>query len=122
MTCTITIRLGELAWKALARDGKGAGMVAERLVRATQMYLRGQGADADGWRYPQQLARDGPKQQIEVTIELDEELWQSLQAEARRQGVTVEQLVNHAALYIAAEIDSGRATRRILDDLGEPGD
>jgi hypothetical protein len=121
VTCTITIRLGELAWKALARDGKGAGMVAERLVRAIQMYLREQGADAVSWRYPQ-LARDvGPGQQVEVTTELDEELWQSLQAEAKRQGVTVEQLVNHAALYVAAEIDSGRATRRILDDFGEPG-
>lgn len=122
MKRSITIRLGELAWRALAGEEEGgARFVPGRLVRAIHTYLRDKGSDRPGWRYPR-FARDAaPTQAIEVRMELREELWQCLQAESQRQGITVEQLVNHAALYVVAEIDSGRATMRILDDLGQSG-
>jgi hypothetical protein len=39
------------------------------------------------------------------------------EAEAGKQGVSAQQLLEHAAFYFAAELDAGRITRRILDDL-----
>ena len=39
-----------------------------------------------------------------------------------RQEVTVEQLAEHAAFYFAAELDAGRVTERILDDLEPPSE
>ncbi len=48
---------------------------------------------------------------------MDSELWREFEEEAERQGVSVEQLAEHAAFYFAAELDAGRVTQRILDDL-----
>jgi hypothetical protein len=39
-----------------------------------------------------------------------------VRAEAARQQVSVTQLLEHAALYYAAELDAGRLTERILDE------
>jgi hypothetical protein len=50
-------------------------------------------------------------------LEVASDLWSDLEQEALRQGVTVEQMAEHAAFYFAAELDAGRVTQRILDDL-----
>jgi len=52
---------------------------------------------------------------IEVTF--DEFGWRALTDEARRQGVTVEELVVHAAMYYVADRDSARFSRRVLPRL-----
>ena len=50
------------------------------------------------------------------------DLWKDFEGEATRQAVRVEQLAEHAAFYFAAEVDAGRITQRILDDLGSGDD
>jgi len=59
-----------------------------------------------------------------VTIELDDFGWRSLSEEAERQGVDLEALIEHAAMYYLADVDSGRAAvqifRRAVAD-GAPG-
>ena len=52
---------------------------------------------------------------IEVTF--DEFGWRALTDEARRQGVTIEELVAHAAMYYLADSDSERFSRRVLNGL-----
>jgi hypothetical protein len=47
-------------------------------------------------------------------LDLDAFGWEALEEEARRQGVTVERLVEHAALYYLADLDSGRVAKRVL--------
>ncbi|MEA2468489.1 MAG: hypothetical protein QOJ57_2615 [Thermoleophilaceae bacterium] len=49
-----------------------------------------------------------------ITIEFDEFGWQSLSAEATRQGVTLEELLVHAAMYYLADLDSGRVAARVF--------
>jgi hypothetical protein len=49
-----------------------------------------------------------------VTIELDDFGWRGLCEEAERQGVDVETLVEHAAMYFLADVDSGRAAVQIF--------
>ena len=49
-----------------------------------------------------------------VTIELDDFGYESLQAEADRQGVTLETLVEHAAMYYLGDLHSGRAAVQIF--------
>jgi hypothetical protein len=49
-----------------------------------------------------------------VTIELDDFGYESLQAEAKRQGVTLETLVEHAAMYYLGDLHSGRAAVQIF--------
>jgi hypothetical protein len=49
-----------------------------------------------------------------VTIELDEFGWHGLREEAERQGVSIEALVEHAAMYYLADLHSGRAAVKIF--------
>ncbi|HEX6781202.1 MAG TPA: hypothetical protein VF125_04140 [Solirubrobacterales bacterium] len=52
-----------------------------------------------------------------VELDVADDLWLEFGEEAAGQGVTVDQLAEHAAFYFAAEVDAGRVTDRILDDL-----
>ena len=47
--------------------------------------------------------------------------WQALNDEARRQGVTLEELVVHAAMYYLADADSERFSRRVLPSQEDAG-
>jgi hypothetical protein len=59
---------------------------------------------------------------VRVEADVDAGLWREFGEEAASQGVTVEQLAEHAAFYVAAEADAGRATTRILADLEKRAD
>ena len=48
-----------------------------------------------------------------VEVEFDEFGWEALTDEAQRQGVTVEELVVHAAMYYLADADRERYSRRV---------
>jgi hypothetical protein len=49
----------------------------------------------------------------QVEVEFDEFGWEALTDEAQRQGVTVEELVVHAAMYYLADADRGRFSHRV---------
>jgi hypothetical protein len=96
----------------------GEGTVASRLEGAVRLYLRDKGAGRPAWPYPGFLRGAESAAEVEVELTVDPALWRSFEAEAREQDVSVEQLAEHVAFYFAAELDAGRITQRILDDLG----
>jgi hypothetical protein len=49
-----------------------------------------------------------------VTLDFDDFGWSALREEAERQGVTLEELLEHAALYYLSDLDSGRVAAKIL--------
>lgn len=122
MKRSVTTRLGEFAVEALAgHGGKGSRHVAVRLVQAIRCYLHDRDSGKAGWPYPVFLRDREVSEGAELELSVDTDLWRSLEAEAVRQGVSTQQMVEHAALYTAAEVNAGRITQRILDDL-EAGD
>jgi hypothetical protein len=48
-----------------------------------------------------------------LEVEFDEFGWEALADEARRQGVTIEELVVHAAMYYLADADRERFSHRV---------
>ncbi len=56
-----------------------------------------------------------------VEVGFDDFGWQALNDEARRQGVTLEELVVHAAMYYLADADSERFSRRVLPSQEDAG-
>ncbi len=52
----------------------------------------------------------------QVTVELDEFGYAELEAVARRQGVTIEDLIAHAAMYYLAQADNGSMAVRVPVD------
>jgi hypothetical protein len=72
-----------------------------------------------GWKFPSFLRDRGPSEEVELELSVDDNLWDSLEEEARSQGVSVRQMLEHAVLYFAAELNAGRVTQRILVDREE---
>jgi hypothetical protein len=116
----VTIALSELAFDTLT-GGRGDADASLRMENAILYYLGDGGSDRPAWAYPEFLRGSEVRREVSVELELRGDLWRDFEAQATRQGVTVEQLAEHAAFYFAAELDAGRVTERILEDLG-PGE
>ena len=116
----VSVSLSRLACEGLAGDeGSGEGHVPVRAVRAIRYYLSDKGSGRPGWKYPSFMRGKAPGATVEVELSVDEDVWGSFEREAEAQAVSTERLAEHAVLYFVAEINSGRATLRILDDLDD---
>jgi hypothetical protein len=113
---SVSVGLSQLAFDALVGEEGAAGAPA-RLQSAVRCYLGDRGANQPAWPYPAFLRSSGPQVDVELVLEIKDDLWRSFEAEAARQDVSPRQLLEHAAFYFAAELDAGRITQRILDDL-----
>jgi len=120
---TVRVRLGAfaggmLAWKHqrdAGKAGSGTEPSSDDVLRVIRFYLKEKGGGGTGWSYPDLLREGSPDEEIEVELEIEDSLWREMRAEAARQHVSVTQLLEHAALYYAAELDAGRVTERILE-------
>jgi hypothetical protein len=123
---SVTVRLGSFASEALTgghkhltRPSIGVKPKPDDVLRAVRFYLDDKRSGVPGWAYPDFLREKHPGAEIEFELSIDSSLWRALKEEAKRQSVSVPQLLEHAALYYAAELDAGRVTERILEDLGQ---
>jgi hypothetical protein len=90
---------------AARRTGQSVG---DLLCQAAQRSMAGNSRSVPRLR---QLVPAGSSGEIVATLELPPAEWQALEAEAARQNVPVEQLLEHAALHLVADLDlSPRAT------------
>lgn len=114
----VKVRLGAFAAEVLARKlGDGGPPGSRDFERVIQFYLGERGTRAPGWAYPDFLRERRASNDVELDLSIEDLLWTSLEAEAREQEVEVDRLLEHAMLYFAAEMDAGRATERILDEI-----
>jgi hypothetical protein len=120
---TVRVRLGAfaggmLAWKHQRSPSPGDGTEpnSDDVLRVIRFYLKERGRGGTGWSYPDLLREGHPEEEIEVELDIEDSLWRDVRLEAARQHVSVTQLLEHAALYYAAELDAGRLTERILDE------
>jgi hypothetical protein len=112
------VRLGAFAAEVLARKlGNGGPPGSGDFERVIQFYLGEPGTRPHGWAYPDFLRERRASNDVELDLNIEDLLWISLEAEAREQDVEVDRLLEHATLYFAAEMDAGRATERILEEI-----
>lgn len=123
MTRSVTVHLSEFACSVVAGEGADRREhLAEKVVDAIRCYLGDRGTYGPGWAYPRFLREEEYPEEVALQLEIDSELWDLLEEEAERQGVSPQKMVTHASLYVAGEVDAGRATRRILDGLEGPAE
>jgi hypothetical protein len=123
---SVTVNLSQLAFEALASEKpSGSPRAPVRTESAVRIYLKDKGADRPAWPYPGFLRGSDTQEDVGLELQIDPDLWLQFEAEAERQGVSTQKLLEHAAFYFAAELNAGRITQRILDDLEstapEPG-
>ena len=109
----VVVAISELAAEALIVDGTEPALGMESALRC---YLGDREADRPAWLYPSFLRGSETQRDVRVEMEVPESLWADFEEEATRQDVTLDQLAEHAAFYLAAEMEAGRVTERILDD------
>ena len=115
----VTVKLSQLASEALGTVSQvGTGQRPEaKMEIAIRFYLGDEGAGRPEWPYPAFLRGSEVREEVELKLGLETGLRRSFEAEADRQAISVAQLAEHAAFYLAAELDAGRITQRILDEL-----
>lgn len=113
----VRVKLGAFATEVLARKAGGGPPGSGDFERVIRFYLGERRARPYGWAYPDFLRERRVSQDVELELAVEDLLWVSFEAEARDQGVTVDRLLEHATLYFAAEVDAGRATERILEEI-----
>lgn len=121
----LSLRLSRLAVEALVgKDEEQPERASSTLEVALRFYLRDRDAGQPAWPYPAFLKGSEVQEDVELEPAVDDEFWNDFEAEARRQDVSAQQLAEHSAFYFAAEMDAGRITQRILDELeaSEDGD
>lgn len=118
----VTLSISRLACEALGEGQmEGAQRPEARIERAIRFYLRDRDGGITAWPYPDFLRGAEVREEVELRLGLEERLWRQFEAEASRQDVSTQQLAEHAAFYLAAELDTGRITQRILDELDARG-
>jgi hypothetical protein len=115
----VTVSLGRLASQAIGGGESGSDQMSSRAARAIRCYLSGRGSGGAGWPYPSFLDERRGGEGIRLELRIEEGLWRSLEEEAERQGIGVSEMLEHAVLYFAAEVDAGRFAERILDEFDE---
>src|SRR5215218_4977385 len=117
MTRSDTLALSQLSLDALVGAAGNPERADGRLAVAARFYLSDRDSGRPAWPYPSFLRGSEVQEEVEIPLEPDDELWRRFEAEAASQDVSPQQLAEHAAFYMAAEIDAGRITQRILDGI-----
>jgi hypothetical protein len=106
----VTLHLGEFTLAGIEDLGRDREMSLDTLMgRAIRYYLQQRDARY-GWHYPRfarNAARHGPEKQKELTVKLTRDLFQAAGREAKRQQVSIDRLLEHAALYYLADAARG---------------
>jgi hypothetical protein len=98
-----TLPMDAFGKDAIVEYAQTRGVSLSDAIRdAARFYLGDRDSGRPAWRLPRfARARDrGPAAELE--IELDDETWDALDREARRQGVPTLVLLQHAVLYFLA--------------------
>jgi hypothetical protein len=104
---SVTVRLGSFAVETLAGGpGRGVEPSSADVERAIQFYLSQSRRQGPGWAYPAFMRSRGLPEEIVIELDVDDSLWASLEKEAARQDIVVARLLEHVALYYAAQVDS----------------
>jgi hypothetical protein len=112
----VSLMLSQLAADAL-RGESATESGAARLEIAIRCYLGDRDTRQAAWPYPAFLRGSEVREEVDLALDIEARLWSLFEAEALRQEVSAQQLAEHASFYFAAELDAGRLTQRILDDL-----
>jgi hypothetical protein len=75
----------------------------------------------DGAREPGRQLDDAGEPHASFALTVGDDLWRRFEAEAERQGVSTDRLLEHAALFLAAQADAGKLAERIAGELAEEG-
>jgi hypothetical protein len=114
---SMTLALGNFGRATIEELAERYSLPPEEFVaRAAEYWLADRDSDRASQRLPRFQREPEERETVQLSVDLAPEAWEALQEEAQRQGVAVERVLEHAALYLVADLDSGRVATRILEN------
>jgi hypothetical protein len=118
---TLKLAFDDFGWTSLVAEAKRERRSLEELLSRAARYLRSElGAGRGALRVPP-FARQPQGRGSRIELALTAAVWRDLEAEAARQRVPLERLLEHAALYYLAAVDCGREAAQPSDAEGHRG-
>ena len=115
----ISITLDEFGWSALEDHARVEGVGLERLVALGCSYYQSElAAGRTATRVPRFGKPAREREPRTLVLELHARSLKGLEQEAERQGLRLERLVEHAAIFCLADLDAGRVAERIIRNTG----
>jgi predicted DNA-binding ribbon-helix-helix protein len=119
MRRSLELALTDFSRSSLEEMARRQGVsVSTLLARATLYYLVERESDRQAARVPR-LPREPSVEKkdgvLRVTIELRAAAWRDLDRATESEGLSVERLLEHAALLFLADLESGRVAARLLE-------
>ncbi len=119
MRLGISITLDEFGWSALEDHARGEGLELDRLVALACSYYESElAAGRMATRVPRFGRPATERESRALVLELDARSLERLEQEAERQGLGLERVVEHAAIFYLADLDAGRVAERIIRHAG----
>jgi hypothetical protein len=115
---TLTLTFGRFGWTSLAAAARRERRSLEELISGAAAYLRSELGTSRSSLLVPPVAGPQPSRSSRIEVSLPAPAWQELAEEAGRQRVGLGRLLEHAALYYLAALDSGRLAARVLE-LGD---
>jgi hypothetical protein len=115
----LTLRFDEFGWERLESEAQRDGEALDDLLSRAAAHFYAERSMGRAATLAFALKPGARRMPREIRVEADAACWKGLESEARRQGIPLERLLEHAALLCIADIDSGRLATRVLDRAEE---
>jgi hypothetical protein len=116
-TRQLTVKLAGFAGAAVETMAEQQGLTPQELVGlAAEYYLAEENAGRQAAQLPRWLDELEDGRRLKLEVELSSDTVDALQERAVRERTSVEWLVEHATLFLIADLDAGRAQARVTGD------
>ena len=116
MRRSLKLALDEFASATLEGEAARYSVSPGELVgNAVKYYLSDLDSGRPALKVPR-FARAASSPELDVEVNIDDSAWDQAEAAAARQRVSIERLLEHAAMYLIADLDSGEVAARIAAD------
>jgi hypothetical protein len=112
---TLTLAFGHFGWRSLAAEARRERRSLEELLAAAAAYFHSELGSGRAALLVPRAGRQPQGRGSRIELALPAPVWRELEAEAARQRVPLGRLLEHAALYYLAAVDSGREPPRPTD-------
>jgi hypothetical protein len=113
---TVTLVFGRFGWSSLAAEARRERRSLEELISRAAAYLRSELPAGRGALRVPPAKREPHGHASRIELALPAPVWQELGEEAGRQRVALRRLLEHAALYYLAAVDSGRVAATAVEE------
>jgi hypothetical protein len=113
-TRRVSLGFDEFGWESLEAQAARDGQKLDEWLALAAAYFDAELGESRAAAFAPRFKPEGQGTSREISLELTDACWKRLESEAEERGVTLDRLLEHAALFFLADVDSGRVADHVL--------